>query len=208
MDLSGWIQLALFLGLLSRRSPSRSGLYLVRVLEPDGQDLSRPAAQARRTAVLPDPRRRSGRGTGLEAVHAFPPRLQPGRAAVHLRHPPAPAPPAAQPAGASGRSGRTWPSTRRSASRPTPTGRTTREKRPCPISRRWSASSSITSSRPPPASPWPRPSSAASPGIRPRPSATSGSTSSGSISICCFRSALVFALFLVSQGVDPELQAL
>ena len=76
-----------------------------------------------------------------------------------------------------------------------------RGNRPCPIFRRWSGSSSIISSRRPPGSPPRRPSSGASPGIRPRRSAISGSTSSGSTSICLLPLSLVFSLFLMSQGI-------
>ena len=52
-------------------------------------------------------------------------------------------------------------STRRSASSPTPTGRTTPARTPCPSSPRWPDWWWRCSPRPPPASPWPWPSSAA-----------------------------------------------
>ena len=91
MALSGWLQLALFVGLLFVVTKPL-GLYLVRVLEPEGKTcLDRPVKPVERLP-LSDPRHRPQKGAGLEAIHSVPHRLQPGRgllftyAVLRLQH--------------------------------------------------------------------------------------------------------------------------
>ena len=143
----------------------------------------------------------AGPGAGLETIHAGHAAVQPGELPVHLRHPAAAAPAAAQSARPRPAQSRTWRSTPRSASPPTPTGRATAANPPCRISRRWSRWPSTTSSPRPPASPSPRRWCAASPGTRPRRSATSGWTWCASTYYLLLPICLVFAVFLVSQGM-------
>ena len=95
MDLFGWIQLALFMGLLLLVTKP-VGLYLVRVLEPGRKDLSGPRPSSPSNGCFIGSWDRPEKGTGLEAVRPVPARFQPGRVAVHLCHPPAPASPAVE----------------------------------------------------------------------------------------------------------------
>ena len=187
MDVFGWIQLALFMGILFLVAKPM-GLYLVRVLEPDGKTwLDRPVRPAERLLyrVLGiDPGREQDWGEYARSLIIFSLAGMLFTYAVLRLQRLAPV----EPPRIRARSARTSPSTRRPASRRIRTGRITRGKRRSPIFRRWSGWSSTISSRRPPASQWPRPWSAASPGIRPGPSETSGSTSSGSTSISFFLS--------------------
>ena len=96
---------------------------------------------------------------------------------------------------------RTSRSTPPRASRPTPTGRATAASRRCRTSRRWWRWRSTTSPRPPPASRSPRPWCAASPAS---PSQTIGNFWVDTVRITYYLLVpicLVFALFLVSQGM-------
>ena len=86
MNISGWIQLILFVAvLLAITKPL--GLYLCKVLDVDGKTFLDPVRQAAREADLQAHRRRSGQGARLEAIHRRHADLQPGFDAVHLRHP-------------------------------------------------------------------------------------------------------------------------
>ena len=81
------------------------------------------------------------------------------------------------------------------------TGRATPANPPCPISRRWWRWSFTTSPRPPPGIALAAALVRGSPGIPPRPWATSGSIWCARSTTCCCPSAWCSRSFLVSQGM-------
>ena len=150
MNISGWIQLVLFVAaLLAITKPL--GLYLCQVLDADGKTFLDPVLKPVETADLqahrrgPDTRSRTGSNTRIAMLLFSLVRLLFTYAILRLQRPAA-----AQLRRGLGRaSARTWRSTPPPASPPTPTGRATAANPRCPISRRWSRWRSTTSSRRP-----------------------------------------------------------
>ena len=97
MDLYGWIQLALFLGLLLLVTRPM-GVYLFRVLDPQGKTFLDPVLKPVERLFYRLMRDRPEGRAGLEAVRRFHAGVQPGGVALHLCHPAPAAPAAAQPA--------------------------------------------------------------------------------------------------------------
>ena len=135
MTINGWIQIILYCAIVVALVQPLGG-YMTRVFNGERTFLS-PVLRPVEVGALPARRRRREARAALADLR--------GRhAAVQRRRLPAPLRAAApaggaavQPGRACPRSRRTSPSTPRSASSPTPTGRTTAAKARCPISCRW-----------------------------------------------------------------------
>ena len=177
------------------------GLYLMRVLDANGRTWLDPVLRPLERLTYRVMGVDSEQGTRLETIHARHAAVQPGGLPVHLRDSAASTFAAAESARTRRRESRISPSTRRSASPPTPIGRATAANRRCRISRRWSAWPFTISSPPPPASPLRRRWCAASRGTRRKRSAISGWTWCASTYYLLLPICLVFAVFLVSQGM-------
>ena len=207
MQTSGWLQLALFVVALAVITKPM-GLYLMQVLDANGKTWLDPVLSPlerltyRLMGVKPDQEHDWKQYTLAMLLFSL------VELPVHLRHSAPAAFAAAQSAGPRRAESRISPSTPPSASPPTPTGRATSAKPPCRISRRWSRWPFTTSFPRPPASPSRRRWCAASRGIRPKRSATSGWT---------WCATTYYLLLPICRGVrrlarvarhDPKLQAL
>ena len=184
------------------------GLYLLQVLDANGRTWLDPSAASAGASDISADGSRFQQRAQLETVHPRHAALQFGGLPVHLRHSALAEYPAVESAGTRRRQRSTSRSIPRSVSRPTPIGRTTSAKQPCRTSRRWSRWPFTISFAPRPALPSPPRSSGRLRGIQRN---TIGNFWVDLVRVTYYLLlpiCLVFAVFLVSQGMIQNFNGL